>query len=623
MTVRGINLSAFLAVTVVAVLGMLYSTPARAELKPEEIAIVAAKGNRESEQLAAYYMKARAIPADQLCLVDVPKQEECPRDQWTWAIRPEIHKWLEEHDPQRKLRCLVTVWGIPLKVGPAAVDPARVKYQQFLEGERRQRLDLLKAIGQQLDALAENVAVAEPDAKQVDPNAPKSELHVAQAEVEKHLQAAQARVAKLEGDDLKLAAAKLQQLATLAGGARVVLQGMERQLAIQPNAPEMRSQYDLLRGRAAGFAEMQVLLDQVPLGYYHDALVMAALERNGGLLGTVEWLDNQLDIVKKNETGASLDSELSLVLWPDDYELLRWQPNYLRIGYESSQWPKVFPTLMVARIDASTLRLAKGLIDAAIDTEAKGLQGKAYFDARGMGKLEGPNPQPGSYEDYDRAVLITAKGMKEQTTIDVTLNTRPELFKADECPDAALYCGWYSLAKYVDAFTWKPGAVAYHLASGEASTLRDPASEAWCKKMIEDGVAATIGPVYEPYLMAFPRPEQFFGVLLKGDLTLVEAYYRTLPFNSWMMTLIGDPLYRPFKNMDVTKKGAGAGGGGWPRLARRFLGLGQAALVAAGERRRFRRRRGRGSSSPLSWGRSATRALCRKTVFLATKKPPF
>ncbi|HEX2475025.1 MAG TPA: hypothetical protein VHK01_09770, partial [Lacipirellulaceae bacterium] len=35
--------------------------------------------------------------------------------------------------------------------------------------------------------------------------------------------------------------------------------------------------------------------------------------------------------------------------------------------------------------------------------------------------------------------------------------------------------------------------------------------------------------------------------LLNGELTLVECFARTNPFNSWMMTLIGDPLYRPFK----------------------------------------------------------------------------
>jgi hypothetical protein len=89
--------------------------------------------------------------------------------------------------------------------------------------------------------------------------------------------------------------------------------------------------------------------------------------------------------------------------------------------------------------------------------------------------------------------------------------------------------------------------VAYHLASSEAHTLRDPASQAWCKKLLEDGVCATIGPVYEPYLAAFPRPNEFFGLLLQGELTLVECFARSSPFNSWMITLIGDPLYRPFK----------------------------------------------------------------------------
>ena len=140
------------------------------------------------------------------------------------------------------------------------------------------------------------------------------------------------------------------------------------------------------------------------------------------------------------------------------------------------------------------------------------------------------------------------KGIEEQTDLEVVLDTSPELFQAGKCPDAALYCGWYSLAKYIDAFDWKPGAVAYHLASGEARTLRNPESQAWCKKMLEDGVCATMGPVAEPYLSSFPRPNEFFALLVKGELTLVECYARTSPFNSWMMTLIGDPLYLPFKN---------------------------------------------------------------------------
>lgn len=535
---------------------------AQGELLPEQVAVVAARGNKDSENLARYYIKERGLPEENLCLVDMPKEEVCPRDQWTWAIRPEVRKWLDEHDKDHKLRCLVTVWGVPLKVGPSSGDVELKRYQAYLEGERQTRLKLLTDLAGQLDNVAPNIKVASatPGAEGKVPGAKagegqKSELMTRQAALESALQGAQARLTKAPaGADRNAAAARLQQLATIAGGARVLLQGMELQLnrgGEQP--PELRSQFDMLRGRASGLAEMKMLLDQLPADFIHDALILASLERNAGLLGAIEWLDAQIEIVKKNETGASLDSELALVLWPDNYQLLRWQPNYLRANYDSSQLREAFRTLMVARIDAPTLVLAKGLIDKAIATEKEGLHGKVYLDGRGMGSLDAANVAPGSYEDFDRALLITAKGLQDMTNLDVVLNTGPELFKDGECPDAALYCGWYSLGKYVDAFTWAPGAVAYHMASSEASTLHDPASQVWCKKMLEDGVAATIGPVYEPYLSAFPRPEEFFAMLVQGDLTLAEAYWRSQPFTSWMMTLVGDPLYRPYKNYKVVK----------------------------------------------------------------------
>jgi len=536
---------------------------AEAELKPEEIAVVAARGNKDSETLARYYIKQRGLPEENLCLVDMPKGEVCPRDQWTWAIRPEVRKWIDQHDPDRKLRCLTTVWGVPLKVGPASGDAELKRYQAYLEGERQTRLKLLTEIAGQLDQIAADVKVASTAPGETDKQAEgakagtgaSSELATRQASLEAALQAAQARLARAPmGEERNIAAARLQQLATVAGGARVLLQGMETQLnkgGEQP--PELRSQFDVIRGRASGLAEMKMLLDQLPADYIHDALILAALERNGGLLGAIEWLDGQIEVVKKNETGASLDSELALVMWPDDYQLLRWQPNYLRANYDNSQLREVFRTLMVARIDAPTLALAKGLVDTAIAVEKQGLHGKVYLDGRGMGSLDAPNIAPGSYEDFDRALLITAKGLTEITDLEVMLNTGPELFKAGECPDAALYCGWYSLGKYVDAFTWAPGAVAYHMASSEATTLHDPASQVWCKKLLEDGVAATVGPVYEPYLSAFPRPEEFFAMLVQGDLTLAEVYWRSQPFTSWMMTLVGDPLYRPYMNYKVVK----------------------------------------------------------------------
>jgi uncharacterized protein (TIGR03790 family) len=201
---------------------------------------------------------------------------------------------------------------------------------------------------------------------------------------------------------------------------------------------------------------------------------------------------------------------------------------------------------MVSRITAPTLEAARKLIEASIAVERKGLRGKVYLDARGV--RWDPKREPrGSYGHYDQSLRDLAERLKAHTRLEVVLDDKPELFAPRTCPDAALYCGWYSLGKYVDAFTWVPGAVGYHIASGEAVDLRTAGSTSWCPAMLQRGVAATMGPTFEPYLTAFPLPDDFFPLLLTGRYTLVEAYYRTLPLNSWAMLLVGDPLYNPFK----------------------------------------------------------------------------
>ena len=100
---------------------------------------------------------------------------------------------------------------------------------------------------------------------------------------------------------------------------------------------------------------------------------------------------------------------------------------------------------------------------------------------------------------------------------------------------------------------WNRGAVAFHIASSEAVSLHDPAARYWCKRMLDEGVAATLGPVAEPYLSSFPRPRDFFGLLLTGQYTLAECYYHTINFHSWMQTLLGDPLYMPYRKQPRLK----------------------------------------------------------------------
>jgi uncharacterized protein (TIGR03790 family) len=262
---------------------------------------------------------------------------------------------------------------------------------------------------------------------------------------------------------------------------------------------------------------------------------------------TIKSLQLQVNLLLQTNLRASVDSELALVLSPN-YPLENWLPNPYFLRFKNKTlFLKRDDVLIVSRLDGPTSGIVRRVIDDSIAVEREGLHGKAYFDARWKRPEATNNPNDG-YAFYDAAIHNAAAKLAEQGKLPVVIDDRNELFQQGSCPDAALYCGWYSLAQYIDAFTWVPGSIGYHLASGECTTLKRENAQVWCKRMLEEGVAATIGPVYEPYVQAFPPPDLFFAKLTEGYLTLGEVYLISLPYLSWQMALIGDPLYLPFRH---------------------------------------------------------------------------
>src|SRR5262249_9848760 len=200
------------------------------------------------------------------------------------------------------------------------------------------------------------------------------------------------------------------------------------------------------------------------------------------------------------ETEACVDSELML-LWWGTYPLYRWQPNLLNFQVPDETRKRKPPVLMTARLDGPSAELAMKLVDRALEVEKKGLSGKVYVDARGIGYKFDPK-KPGDaygYGGYDESLREMARLLEKEARLPVVLDDKPALFAPKSCPDCALYCGWYSLANYVDAFTFAPGAVAYHIASSEAVTLRNPKTKLWCVNLLHRGVIATLGPAAGPY----------------------------------------------------------------------------------------------------------------------------
>ncbi|MFZ1990070.1 MAG: TIGR03790 family protein, partial [Alphaproteobacteria bacterium] len=300
----------------------------------------------------------------------------------------------------------------------------------------------------------------------------------------------------------------------------------------------------------ASLERLQKLLDNArakltelraaPEGVDNTKATLAILQQVGGAAAVGAYCQEHkpsTDILRAAD--ASVDSELAM-LWWEGYPLDRQVPNllYWRARPPQSAPGQLYPpVLLTARIDGPSKADAMRIIRDSVQTEKVGLTGTFYIDAGG----------PERAKHYDEFLRALAQLVRTRTHIPVVLDESAAVFPPDSCPNTALYVGWYSLQKYIPAFQWVPGSVGWHIASFEAMHLRDPSSPEWCPQMIRNGVAATLGAVDEPTLATLPMPTDFFALLLTGQYTVAECYWRTVPTASWRLTLIADPLYNPFK----------------------------------------------------------------------------
>jgi hypothetical protein len=196
--------------------------------------------------------------------------------------------------------------------------------------------------------------------------------------------------------------------------------------------------------------------------------------------------------------------------------------------------------LLVGRLDGPDPQTVRRMIDDALTAERYGLHGRAYFDARGTtdkGYIQG--------DDWIRLAYRTFRNAGYECDFDA----REETFDEDyPMTDVAIYAGWYAggvTGPFVrQDFRFKTGAVAYHIHSFSAASVRTHTAY-WVGPLLAKGAAVTMGNVFEPYLSLTPRIDTFFQRLLDGAPFLEAAYYSE-PALSWQTTFVGDPLYRPF-----------------------------------------------------------------------------
>lgn len=261
----------------------------------------------------------------------------------------------------------------------------------------------------------------------------------------------------------------------------------------------------------------------VPLRIGNDPVLLAAQKATRPIM----------EIFNKNE--AAVDAELSL-LAQSNTAITAFVGNPLFANEHPTRLDEE-TIVKVSRLDGPTAASARNLVESALTAERQGLAGRYYVD------LQGPVAEGDEWLESTRVQLVDLGFDGEAERTPATLGAAARF----DAP--VFYFGWYrgdfAGPMAAEGFRFPPGAVALHIHSFSAQTVRS-VTQSWCGPLIARGVTATVGNVFEPYLGFTHRPNLLLRGLAQGK-TFGDAVYYSLPSLSWQAVALGDPLYRPFR----------------------------------------------------------------------------
>lgn len=505
-------------------------------LSADELLLIVNKQEPAGVALARFYTQQRKVPAGRIVQIDVPPTTAISFADYEKDVVPPIRDFLRDNKLEKKISCLVTFYGVPLRINPNVLMPVERLEKTYVEKE-------LQTVTTDLN---QTVVAAEILAKGIAPGAIPSPLPTDPLQrTDALLKVVAAASDKLPSDEQAKTLGQLFDIVEKIMGESGTLQ-RRRGLNVAPSTQPAASM-------TTAALQKQVEDDNKALGdaldHRYDRFARAKareLSKRLGLAAQYNILQGQLFYLNSTGPQAAVDNELPLVLWPN-YRRESWLANVLNFHRSHYEGP---PFYMVSRIDAPTPEIAKALITTSIAVEKKGLSGRVVIDA-GFSKV--PKNSPNPYSAFDQNLVDLGTFLTKNSNAKTYLEDTAGLIPPHSQKDVANYVGWYSVGRYIPQCDFVAGAVGYHIASSELVELHDRRSTVWVRGLMNDGVVGSLGPVAEPYLHSFPLPNEFFPLLMTGKLTLAETYWKTNPLASWMQALVGDPLYNPYKVKPAVK----------------------------------------------------------------------
>ena len=106
---------------------------------PDRTLVVVNRGDKASEEIAAYYVAQRNIPDGNVCRIRAPRMERISRREFEAWVEQGVGKCLARGDAHERIDYIVTTKGVPLRiVGPdgASVDSELTLLYDRLAGKQ-------------------------------------------------------------------------------------------------------------------------------------------------------------------------------------------------------------------------------------------------------------------------------------------------------------------------------------------------------------------------------------------------------------------------------------------------------------------------------------------------------
>jgi uncharacterized protein (TIGR03790 family) len=269
------------------------------------------------------------------------------------------------------------------------------------------------------------------------------------------------------------------------------------------------------------------------------------IEGRGGGDGDMASVDSELTMLYEVLLGVSYPVKGKV---PNPYFVVnRKTPRFARFSHRG------FGMYLVTRLDGYDANGVKAMIDRGL---APGKNGRFVLDLREKDETMG------NAWLREAAARLRAVGVQPE---QVLLETSGKFLTGQQ--KVLGYASWgandpANQSRFLQ-HQWENGAILVEFVSTNARTFERPPAAwniaSWKEKnkyfagspqsliadYLEEGATGAAGAVAEPFLDAVPWPHMLFPAYASG-LNLAESYYAAMPFLSWQMVVVGDPLVAPF-----------------------------------------------------------------------------